>query len=277
MREIFNQDDIDANRQGKLSPAQLADIKSATSPRIWVWGTLICLVLAAVVFLLSDGFSGALGFLGWLMAAILLFCLARWVMIWNMRRALLNDRLTMEDGSVTFKKLDALDQLRYSPETRDGKRLYPSGLAGLSAMLPPGDYRFYYLPHRKWLLSAEPLSTEGELTANMIAVLGGVFGFDPADLAALRAQAENGEVETVEGQPKIETFTSTSDETGNVVESRMYANIGGVQFEVPSAEGNALIPNLTYRLYYYASKPTDFVSEILSLNSDVFIAAIEPL
>lgn len=274
MREIFNQADIEANRQGKLSPAQVELIKASANPNIWVWGSVICLVLVGVVYLLSDGFAGALGFLGWVMGLVLLFCAARWLMIWSLRRKLLNDAVTAADGAITFKKLDALDTPRYCAETSDGARLLPQGLPGLSVMLPPGKYRFYYLPTRKWLLSSEPLSGEESLKANLLEVLGSVLGFFPGTLASLRAQAAAGEVNTVEGQPNIET--RSSDVEGEV-SYESYADIGGVKFQIPVEATYALIRELRYRLYFYAYQPTDLVSKILSINSETAIAAIEPL
>ncbi len=274
MREIFNQADIEANRQSKLSAAQVELIKASANPNIWVWGSVICLVLVGVVYLLSDGFAGALGFLGWVMGLVLLFCAARWLMIWNLRRKLLNDPVAAADGTVTFKKLDALDTPRYCAETSDGARLLPQGLPGLSVMLPPGKYRFYYLPTRRWLLSSEPLSSEGELKANLIEVLGNILDFDPNILASLRAAAADGEVKMVDGQPNIET--RSSDAQGEVY-YESYAEIGGVKFQIPVEATYAIIRELHYRLYCYEDKPTDIGGSILSVNSSISIAGIEPL
>ena len=239
MRELFNQVDIDANRQSKLSPAQVEFIKASANPTVWIWGTVICLglgVLSGLLFISMDA-AGAVGVLGPILGVVLVFCAVRWATIWNLRRKLLRDQVVAAEGTITFKKLDLFDQLRYSPETMDGKRLFPQGLAGLSVMLPPGDYRFYYLPTRKWLLSSEPLSSETELKANMVEVLGGVFGFNPGDLENLRAQAATGEVKTVEGQPRIDT--SSSNESG--LPAKVYATIGEVQFMIPQAAAFAFI------------------------------------
>jgi hypothetical protein len=274
MREIFNQSDIDANRQGKLSTAQVESIKAAVNPRVWMWGTVICLVLVGVVFLLSDGFAGALGFVGWIMGLVLLFCLVRWGMIWNLRRKLLNDPVTAADGDVTFKKLDVADRLRYSAETRDGARLYPQGLAGLSAALPPGDYRFYYLPTRRWLLSSEPLSSEAELKANLLEALDGTLGFDPKDLTSLRAQAAAGEVVTVEGQPKIDSLTSGTSEEPYV---QYYVEIGGVRFNISPDASSAFIEKLRYRLYFYETEPANLLQKVINLGDNRLVAGIEPL
>jgi hypothetical protein len=277
MKELFNQIDIDANRQGKLSSRQEQTIKASVDPKTWIWGAGICLALVVLGggFLTMIGAGNAFGILGPILGLVLLFCLVRWVMMWNLRRKLLSDPVMAADGTVTFKKLDMLDHLRYSPETIDGKRLLPQGLAGLGVMLPPGDYRFYYLPTQNWLLSAEPFSSEGELQQNLIAVLGDVFGFDSGDLGSLRAQVSSGEVKIAEGPINLESVTSTSS-TDDTSET-LYAKIGDVKFVVPAKAGFALIQELNYRVYYYEKKPTNFLSKIISDLSDTYIAAIEPI
>ncbi len=279
MQEIFNQADIDANRQGKLTPAQIDAIKAAADPKIWIWGTGLCLGLglAGGWLLTLMGADSAVGLLGTILGLVTVFCAVRWVMIWNLRRKLLTDEILTAEGTVTFKKLDVTDMWRYSPETADGQRLLPQGLAGVSASLPPGRYRFYYLPTRHWLLSSDPLSSEAELIANLTGVLGSVFGFDPIDLHSLRAQVAAGEAKTVEGQPKIRTHDVATTDTDPRTE--VYAQIGDVEFRVPAEASDAFIPELRYRVYYYdnENKPANFLSKILSRNETVYIAGIEPL
>jgi hypothetical protein len=186
----------------------------------------------------------------------------------------LNDPVTAADGDVTFKKLDVADRLRYSAETRDGARLYPQGLAGLSAALPPGDYRFYYLPTRRWLLSSEPLSSEAELKANLLEALDGTLGFDPKDLTSLRAQAAAGEGVTVEGQPKIDSLTSGTSEEPYV---QYYVEIGGVRFNISPDASSAFIEKLRYRLYFYETEPANLLQKVINLGDNRLVAGIEPL
>lgn len=279
MRELFNQTEIDSNRQGKLTPEQMKFIQDAVDPKTWVWGTLITLSLGVLGggCLATIGAANVFGILGPILGIAFLFCAYRWFTMWSLRRKLLSAPVTVAEGSVTFKKLDMLDAPRYSPETFDGKRLHPQGLAGLNVMLPPGDYRFYYLPPRNWLLSAEPLSTEEEMKANLIEVLGQVFGFDPGDLDSLRIQAASGDAKMVEGQPQIETPPphSTTDET--ISSNVTYAAIGGIKFRVPNEAASAFIPELSYRVYYYEKEPANFFSKIINMLSNTYIAAIEPL
>lgn len=277
MREIFNQTDIDANRQGKLSPSQVEFIKASVNPVTWVWGAGICFILGVPVYLLSDGFAGPMGIIGWVMALVMLVCLGRLALMWNLRRKLLSEPIQSMDGDVTFKKLDALDTLRYNPETSDGQRLLLQGLGGLSAMLPPGDYRFYYLPTRKWLLSSEPLSSEAELIANMVAILGNVLGFNPNDLPGLREQAAAGAVKTAEGHVQIEVLDSVGSDVDLLTGDQACAEIGGVEFFIPPEAANAFIGELRYRVYYYEKKPTDWFSKIRNVTSNTYIAGIEPM
>jgi len=279
MRELFNQVDIDANRQGRLSPEQEKFIKASVDPKTWIWGAGITMALGILGggCLVSIGAEGVFGILGPILGVAFLFCAYRWFTMWNLRRKLLNEPVTASDGTITFKKLDAVDIPRYSPETADGKRLYPQGLAGLSVMLPPGNYRFYYLPTRKWLLSSEPLSTEAELKANMTAVLASVFEFDPNEVPSLRMQGESGELKIAEGKPEIETSSVGTSGLEQTLTTDTYATIGGVQFKVPNKAAFAFIPELAYRVYYYEKEPTNFFSKIISMGNKLFIAAIEPL
>ena len=85
MRELFNQVDIDANRQGRLSPEQEKFIKASVDPKTWIWGAGITMALGILGggCLVSIGAEGVFGILGPILGVAFLFCAYRWFTMWS--------------------------------------------------------------------------------------------------------------------------------------------------------------------------------------------------
>ena len=250
MEELFDRKKIAINRAGRLTEEQQALLKADTNPFIWLTMAGVLLLIGAMFGALfsspeSDGSLRAL-ILG-IVGLCLLFSIWRGTRLLIIRSKLLSNELLAETGTVSIKKLDALDQLRYSPETDAGLRLYPGGLAGLSANLPPGRYRFYYLPTQRWLLSAEPISSLEELTRNYNEILARFFKYSQEDLAIYREMARTGQVLIVDG-PLSFPFT------GDTTEERFLPvplKIGSITFLVEPEIPAIALSGVPHRIYYY--------------------------
>jgi hypothetical protein len=254
MEELFDRETIALNRTGKLTDAQQKELSADTNPKIWlILSGFLGLVGALFYALLSSPESDVnfrnlvLGIVG----LCLLFSVWRGTRLLLMRYKLLSDQLLSETGTVSCKKLDALDRMRYSPETDGGLRLYPGGLAGLSANLPPGRFRFYFLSTQRWLLSAEPISSLEELTQSYNEILARFFKYSQEDLAIYREMARTGQVLIVDG-PLSFPFT------GDTTEERFLPvplKIGSITFLVEPEIPAIALSKVPHRIYYYPIPP----------------------
>jgi uncharacterized MnhB-related membrane protein len=250
MEELFDREAIAINRTGRLTANQRKLLSADSNPKIWlIMSGFLGLVGALFYALLSSPESDVnfrnlvLGIVG----LCLLFSVWRGTRLLMMRYKLLSDQLLSETGTVSCKKLDALDRMRYSPETDGGLRLYPGGLAGLSANLPPGRFRFYFLSTQRWLLSAEPISSLEELTRNYNEILARFFKYSQEDLAIYREMARTGQVLIVDG-PLSFPFT------GDTTEERFLPvplKIGSITFLVEPEIPAIALSGVPHRIYYY--------------------------
>ena len=255
---IFDFKSIEANKRGQKSETQIKKIKEAVQPGLWLYGGLGILVFGGCFFaFFSSAGSGAAGAFGWVIAAVGLFAALRGSTTWNLRRKLLAEPIQSAEGTVVFKMAEGAAQLidadRYIAQTIEGKKLNPIGLAGVSAPLPPGDYRFFYLNTRNWLLEAEPLSTEEELRDNLNEVLANVFGYDKAQLEDFRRQAREGRLKTAEGLLKMDTSQSIATVDAPSI-TEYFCKLGDFEFQLSGRAGIALIANIPYRVYYGAEE-----------------------
>ncbi len=259
MMELFDSNSIAVNKQGKKSEKQIQEIKEAVKPSIWLWVGLAMLVFGGCFFaFLISMESGAASAFGAIIAAVGLFAALRGASNWNLRRKLLAEAVQSAEGTVTFKEQGVAGQLidvdRYIAATSDGRKLAPLGLAGISPKLPPGNYRFYFLKTRNWLLGAEPLSSEAELLANLNGLLEKSIAFD---LASVRQQAQAGQLKTFEGKPKLETKDESVFRTGEdpLIVPHFFCVMGDLRFEISMSAHSAIIPDLNHRLYYREGDP----------------------
>jgi hypothetical protein len=212
MQELFDLTSIESNKQGKKSDQQIKEIKEAVNPNVWLYGGLGVLLLGgcsyAAMSQMTEGGSSAISFLGILLAAVGLFAALRGFTTWNLRRKLLKEPVQVAEGTVSFKLKNVVAQLieadHYSAETNDGRVLHPIGLAGVNPKLPPGNYRFYYIKTRSWLLASEPLFDEATMKLNFNNLLAAIFGYDLALLENCRMEASLGQIKMVEGLPQME-------------------------------------------------------------------------
>ncbi len=187
-RYLTNADDIAANRSGTLTDKQRREagaLKLGTGvigvvvllvvggllafPFVLLWqeqGELWGLVIVAVILLL----------VGVPVGLLVLKQLVRLVLT---RQDLAAGDVQQADGVVTWRRR------RYAAEF-PGRAFWTTNSV---TSLPPGPYRFYYLPRSGYVLSAEKLSgmmTLGGETADLNQVLGSVIGFGTGDLEANR-------------------------------------------------------------------------------------------
>jgi hypothetical protein len=260
MMEIFDTKSIEANKQGKKSEQQIKEIKEAVNPGVWLYGGLGILVFGGCFYAMvtSMDSGGAIGAFAVILAAVGVFAALRGLSIWNLRRKLLAEPVQTGEGTVFFKKQEGLGQItdldKYVAETTDGKKLNPIGLAGVSAALPPGDYRFFYLKTRNWLLGVEPLFTEDELRNNLNELLADIFGYDKSFLEDCRKQAREGRLKVAEGLPKFSTFKRTPINEDDIVTEEVYCTIGDYKIQVSSRAAAAILSNIPHRIYHHADE-----------------------
>jgi hypothetical protein len=255
MQALFDHSAIEANQQGQKSEQQVKEIKAGVNPGIWLYGGLGVLGLGGCFYLVLSTLGGGevVGIFGLLLALVGLFAALRGLATWNLRRKLLAEALQSADGTLTFQATGGLNVTAHSylAATHDGRQLHPLGLAGLNPQLPPGDYRFYYLNTRNWLLAAAPLSSEAELRANLNAVLASALAYD---LETFRAQARDGQLRTAEGLPKLETDQISAHSETEMEQTRFYCTLGALKFEISSTLYAAIIPGLPYRAYFHSGE-----------------------
>ena len=266
MLEIFDLGSIESNKQGKKSEKQIQEIKEAVNPGIWLYGGLGVLLLGGSSYAAMSqmGGSSALSFLGILLAAVGLFAALRGFTTWNLRRKLLIEPVQASEGTVSFKMKNIVAQLieadHYSAETKDSKVLHPIGLAGVNPKLPPGNYRFYYINTRSWLLASEPLFTDAEMHENLNNFLATVLGYDQATLENCRMQAKLGQINTVEGLPQIEYREPNLVIPDELQTRRYFCLLGDNKFEISDHAKMAIFENLPHRAYFLEDKPNKLVA-----------------
>ncbi len=263
MLELFDFKSIAENKQGKISQSQIENIKETVNPGLWLYVGVGILVLGGLVyaFAASAG-SGLVNVFGWILVAVGLFAALRGFAIWNLHRKLLAAPVQMAAGTIKFNLPTHLDPGGFISKSNTGQSVHPLGLAGVNAKLPPGDYWFYYLKPRNWLLSAEPLSSEAELRDNLGRVLETIFAYGQTRLEDLRRQVKTGAVEAVEGLPGLEyeLVNTTSEES----ETDYFCTLGGHKFKIPALGYTAIFPNLSHRGYFRAGEKVLLALELVN-------------
>jgi hypothetical protein len=183
--------EIAANRRGQITKRQQSRLGGAIWQKRQRW-------LGFVLASLLPTFGPFIGFLvaafrgydrwaiGLLCISIALFCLwlmpATWIYLrWRrLGRNLAREPVAQGEGTVSWQRSQYVFVL-----DDGGRRLDPACTHGLF----PGRYRLYYLPRRRWLLTAEPL--DGALQADdlqqLTLHLARVNRFQPGALDANRS------------------------------------------------------------------------------------------
>ena len=255
MMEMFDLKAVEANKRGQKSEKQIKEIKDAVNPGVWLYGGIGILVFGGCFtsMVSSMDAGGAIGVFGWILAIVGIFAALRGFTTWNLRRKLLSEPVQSAEGTSVFKMAEGVNQLvdtdRYVAETVEGKKLNPLGLAGLSAPFPPGDYRFFYLNSRNWLLGVELLSSEEEIRNNLNDVLARVFGYDKSQLENFRKQAGEGKLKVAEGLLKIDSHESTKINDDDISVTEYFCKLGDFKVQLSSTAAAALFTNIPYRIY----------------------------
>lgn len=249
---------IAANRQGTLTEEQKKEIISATPARMWgfaIGGFLLFGALSMCVF--SElGADAAGGVISTVVGLIVLFCAYRGAHMLLLRRKLLSDSVEAAEGQVVFVPGSLVDPSRYVAETDDNRKLHVLGLVGTGVNLRPGPYRFYYLPKRKWLVSAEPLTGEDALNANLLEVLAAAHGWTASDIRRLGqlspTQLAEQQIAVREGivKTKSSSHTETLSGSDDITINEYYYELDDLRFQVSEAACAALVNGLRYRVYY---------------------------
>lgn len=255
MEELFDREAIAINRTGRLTANQRKLLSADSNPMMWPIMTVFLGLVGAIFYALlsSPDRDGSLRNMVLVIVGLcMLFSIWRSIRQLLLRRKLFSDELQTETGTVRFTKLDAFDRLRYSPETDGGVRLYRGGLAGLSANLPPGRYRFYYLPTQRWLLSAEPISSLEELTRSYNEILAEYFKFSQEDLHKYREMAQTGQVLVVDGPFSVPVENIISD--AESIDMPIRCMIGNIPFLIAGKMIAVFLCKVQHRAYYYPAR-----------------------
>lgn len=252
MMEIFDPKSIEVNKRGQKSEQQIKEIKDAVPPGLWLYVGLGVLVFGGCFSTMMSAMGGGsvVSIFGWIIAAAGLFAALRGLTNWNLRRKLLADKVQSAEGMVEFVPPTITDPGRFIATTTEGRKLHPLGLAGAGHALPPGNYRFYFLDTRSWLLGVEPLSSAEEMKNNMNGILAVVFGFDEDYLKDCRRQAGEGALKTVEGLPKLDSYNRTPIGDNDLLTEEYYCTLGDVKFDISNTAVSAILPNIPHRAYY---------------------------
>jgi hypothetical protein len=269
MQGPFDYTSIEVNKQGKKSEKQIDEIKSAVNPMTWLWGGVIIFGIGGCFYFilstLAGGGGGIVGMFVWILGIAGLFVLLRGLTIWNLRRKLLSEPLQTADGTVKIIGAgniltELVGAAHYGAETYEGKELHPLGLAGSYPHLPPGDYRFYFLKTRAWLLAAEPLFDEAEMRATVNDLIASAFGYDQTYLENCRLEAKLGQLKTIEGLPKVETVGGGGDSESGYQEPDYFFNLGEFRTQTSGSVAGCIYEGLSYRAYYREGPPIQLVA-----------------
>jgi hypothetical protein len=248
MMEIFDRKAIEANKRGEKTEEQVKQIKEAVQPGLWLYFGLGILVFGGCfsAMMSAMGGGGAISFFGWIIAAVGLFAALRGFSSWNVRRKILADKVQTAEGTVS---------LQFDAETTEGLKLAPMGMAGMKASLPPGDYRFFFLETRSYLLGAEPLSTEEELRKGLNEALANAIGYELSELDEFRKQEQEGKLKKLEGLPKVDMSQSSATvyEQGEQHEVTVFnysCTLGDIKFDISAETHFAVLKDIPYRIYY---------------------------
>jgi hypothetical protein len=260
MMEIFDPKSIEANKQGQKTEKQIKEIKEAVQPGLWLYFGLGILVFGGCFssMMSAMGGSGAVGAFGWIIAAVGLFAAVRGFSSWNVRRKLLSEKVQSAEGTVS---------INFAAETTEGLALAPMGMAGMRAPLPPGDYRFFFLKTRNYLLGAEPLSTEEELRNGLNEALAAAIGYDKSQLDESRKQAQDGTLKTLQDTPKLDTHQSSTTvyEQGEQHEAAVTnysCTLGDIKFDISEETYFAILKDIPYRIYYREGETSIMAIEV---------------
>jgi hypothetical protein len=269
MQGPFDYTSIEANKQGKKSEKQIEEIKGAFNPMTWLWGGVIIFGIGGCFYFilssLAGGGGGIIDMFIWILGIAGLFVLLRGLTIWNLRRKLLAEPVQVADGAVKIIERNVLTQLlvepaHYGAETYEGKELHPLGLPGSHPHLPPGDYRFYFLKTRNWLLEAEPLFDEAEMRTTVNDLLASAFGYDQTYLENCRLEAGLGQLKTVEGLPKVETEGGGGDSESGYEEPDYFFCLGEFRTQTSGSVVSFIYNGLSYRAYYRTEPANQLVA-----------------
>jgi hypothetical protein len=182
---LTSQTAVRTNKRGEFTKSQRNRLSEMLRPSIFWWFGLFFVVLGVSSILsqlLDEGRAIDLPTVAFGLMMIGIGSLAVLVVIWlHLRRYLLlrgldKEVITHGLGQVRWRWRD------YRAEINGRRLKAPAGLS-----LPPGDYEFYYVAKRRWLLSAESISEIGSVNlTKLLSVLAQTNGFTLEDLAANR-------------------------------------------------------------------------------------------
>lgn len=198
---------IAVNRQGRLTADQKMILEKALDFRRNndYLGVFMLMLFGLVVFSIVLGimsgeqpgvFTQLMLFVSVFgMGLVFLLMAVMWFFIWRNRqekyREIREGRVISEEGTVSWGAGEIFSMKSYVARTSQFKLLAPS----YTLQLPPGQYRLYFLPKTRFLLSAEPLTEARSLlpesTSNsekqaLIGVLAKAHNFTLEELEANR-------------------------------------------------------------------------------------------
>jgi hypothetical protein len=186
--KLDNAEVVAANRYGEILPIQYQALY-----KTWNGGLLglslamllaliaACSPLIITTFLVHDpSLTAQVAWLPFLFVPIAMIPFAwRWINFFSIKRELTKGQINQALGQIRWKRRKYVAKLA----RHTAKPLFNT----LELGLPPGTYRFFYLPKSKLLLAAER-QWGGSLESNLLGPLFKVWRFNSSDLVANRMQ-----------------------------------------------------------------------------------------
>ncbi len=194
---LLNQDEVDANRRGEITPAQNERLNAMALGRQGC-GTIVAplVVLSIIFFVLFSSLVNSEG-ISWFFLLPLVILV---VVILGMSRGLYNwwrNSMKLRADRANGVVRSGVGELGYSPKKGFSARVVDEELTlsssnEASGLLPGVRYNFYYLPESRFVLSAEQVGqvSTAQVRLALVDILAQANGFSPEDLQA----NQNGEV-----------------------------------------------------------------------------------
>ena len=189
-RDLMDAVDLAANQRGQLTEKQRREARQRYMSISW-FGSLVAILLmilgATLALAFNIALEGASPYLVWgatifvLALSYLPSMLYLFRFVWRRRQTSLDlaaGEISQADGAVNWRSFRHVYAIEFPG--------HPSWDAAPVSRLPPGPYRFYYLPRSRFVISAQPIAKSAEAT-ELRQVLRKVLRYGDRELELYRA------------------------------------------------------------------------------------------
>jgi len=251
---LIDPGEYSVNKQGRITGLQM-ELLQLTSNVTWVMMLISIVVIGGIAgFVVFKWMQTAKAIPAgvWLIFGLsigipVMYCLFRLLRNWNMKQDISAGIIAGAEGAVSW------NGRRYVVDAP------VSSLQSVHGPLEvlPGAYMYYYLPHARRLLSAQPLESRQQYIDNHRRVLNQVVGVADQALKQMnRGELSEPEVKRVEGEI-TKSFRYRTRRTVYEITCNNHV------FPVSEKIYNALIEEQLYSLYYTATTETIVAAEPL--------------